>query len=245
MNQGVITRAELVADVREEEVGPHQINKSPNPQHEAEGGGSGRHGGPGVATAPLGPRRGGARRDLAASAAPPPVYLCPGPGAASFSIFSESLLLTLPPRRLRPLGLCHGSVAVIPSCPCPGSALTAPALSAPTVCSAEAAAASSPSRSHGVSNRSPLPRQPPFPPFHRARGASRAGLVGGAQSDEPRARRRRRGKVVAGRSDEHAHLARAVRGSAIWSGRAPLRLRGSSQRLFLPLCARALTHPTA
>lgn len=179
MNQGEITRAALVAGVREEGVGPHQTRKSPNPRHEAEGEGSGRHGGPGVATAPLGPRRGGARRDLAASAAPPPVYLYPGPGATSFSIFSESLLLTLPPRCLRPLGLCHGSVAVIPSCPCPGSALTAPALSAPTVCSAEAAAASSPSRSHGVSNRSPLPRQPPFPPFHRARGASRAGLVGG------------------------------------------------------------------
>ena len=81
---------------------------------------------------------GGARKDprrpcCAGRAAPPAVYLCPVPGAASFPILRSRSLLTLPPRRLCPHTPGHGSVAATPLCPRPVSALTAPALSAPAV----------------------------------------------------------------------------------------------------------------
>lgn len=162
--------------------------------------------GPGSPPPHWGPARAGRGGIQAARAAPPPVYLSPGSRAASFSTLSAQSPLTLRPRRLRQR---NGSVAATPSCPRPVSALTAPSLSAHTVSSAEAAAAvaSFPFRSHGVSNRSPLPLQPPFPPFHRARGASRVSIVGGVgrRSDEPQSRRRRRGKLVTGASAEQAH----------------------------------------
>ena len=60
--------------------------------------------------------------------------------------------------------------------------------------SAEAAAAS-PLRSHGVSNRSPLPLQPPFPPFRSSRPSRPSLGVGGGETEESRSRRRRRGKT--------------------------------------------------
>jgi hypothetical protein len=130
--------------------------------------------------------------------------------------------------------------------PAPVSALTAPSLSAHTVSSAEAAAAvaSSPFRRHGVSNRSPLPRQLPFPPFQSSRGFT-GQPRGGGGGDEVR-NHGRAGAEEGSWRPAHPLSKRTrleLRGAGrrracfrrIWgllrSARAPLRLRANSQTL--------------
>ncbi|XP_069919594.1 collagen, type I, alpha 1b-like [Oryctolagus cuniculus] len=88
---------------------------------------------------------------------------------------------TLPRRRFCPRSPGHGSVAAAPGAPNPPRAYRACALRSHRLASAEAAAASS-CRSHGVSNRSPLPLQPPFPPFRSSRPSRPGWGVGGTSA---------------------------------------------------------------
>lgn len=132
----------------------------------------------------FGPRRGGARKDPPRRAAPPPVYLCPVPGAASFPILTQvTSEHDLSPRcrdtasasaRVAPPWLCSRDPSMPPA---RLRAHRACALHSRLLSSAEAAAAS-PFRRHGVSNRSSLRLQLPFPPFRSSR-PSRPGLRGG------------------------------------------------------------------
>lgn len=132
----------------------------------------------------------------------PPVYLPIVSGATSFPILRSRQItisphVTATPRYPRSPG--HGSVAANPSVsPAHLRAHRACALRSCLLSSAEAAAASA-FRSHGVSNRSSLRLQLPFPPFRSSR-PSRLGLGRGwgDESEGSRSRRRRRGKTSVG-----------------------------------------------
>lgn len=132
-----------------------------------------------------------------------PRYICPQSPGPPHSLSSAHNLSSgsrdAASARVKPH---HGSVAatpfVSPSCI---RAYRACALRSHRLSSAEAADASL-FRSHGVSNRSPLLLQPPFPPFRSSR-SSQPGLVGGrVRKREPvitvaQAQKRKKGAVGA------------------------------------------------
>lgn len=157
---------------------------------------------------PPGWRHPGRGAEGSGQAAPRPIYMSPAPGATSLPILRSHSLLTLPRCRLRPRSPDHGSVAATPPCPRPVSALTTPALSRSRLLSSVQAAAASPFHSHGVSNRSPLPLQPPFPPFRSARPCLLGLGKAVVESEESRSRRRRRGKTARGARDRPCALSR-------------------------------------
>lgn len=134
-----------------------------------------------------------------------PQYICPGPPGHFIPVLSSLLLLTRPRHRRprhSPPWPCRRDP---PTCPRPVAALTTFTLLRSRLLTSAEAPAASPLRSHGVSNRSDLPLQPPFPPFRSSR-TSREGLKG---AGEMRVRNHgRAGAEDAGRrrgAAEHAH----------------------------------------
>lgn len=153
----------------------------------------------GQARLPVGAWRGGARMDPGRPCCAIPCISVPTPRGRliphpQITISSQATETPSPPAQPR-LWLCSRD----PSVSRPVSALTALALFSTAFFSSAEAAAASPFRSHGVSNRSPLPLQPPFPPFRSSR-PSRPGLGGG----ETRVRNHGR----AGAEEGNASLAR-------------------------------------
>lgn len=151
------------------EGGPHSRGRRGRLDPREEGGGPASR---------WGPRGGGARKD-------PGGPCCASPGISVLSprgrliphpqnTLSPHAAATRPPPAYPRPWRCSRDPSVPPA---RLRAHRACALRSCLLSSAEAAAAS-PFRSHGVSNRSPLPRQPPFPPFRSSR-PSRPSLGGG------------------------------------------------------------------
>lgn len=142
---------------------------------------------------PFGASRGGARKDPGGPCCATPGISVPSPRGSLIPrpqiTISPQVTETPSPPAQPWLWLCSRD----PSVSRPVSALTALALFS-TAFFPSAEAAASPFRSHGVSNRSPLPLQPPFPPFRSSRPSrpvwggekARVGNHGRAGAEEER-----------------------------------------------------------